>query len=76
MIPPFAPDMVSDLPAEISTDPPFPDPLVVALICPWSSCIRPDGFILISPHYRQSRSATKWIRLRRRYAIRIGLAHL
>ena len=39
MIPPFAPDMVSDLPAETSTNPPLPEPFVVALICPSFSSI-------------------------------------
>ena len=49
MIPPFVPDMVSDFPAETSTNPPLPDPLVVALICPWSSCITSDALIVIFP---------------------------
>ena len=39
MIPPFAPDMVSDGPAVTSTNPPLPELFVVALICPSLSSI-------------------------------------
>ncbi len=40
MIPPFTPDMMSDFPAVTSTNPPLPEPFVVALIRPSLSSIR------------------------------------
>ncbi len=49
MIPPFAPDMVSDFPAATSTNPPLPELFVVALICPSLSSIRSAALIVMFP---------------------------